>query len=63
MDEKISEPKNPRSPFSAIRAIDYTVIFVRDMPAMRRFYENVLAIPRHAPQKVPLEIRELFTLR
>jgi hypothetical protein len=26
------------SAFQAIRAIDYTVIFVRDMPAMRRFY-------------------------
>ena len=28
--------------FKAIRAIDYTVIFVRDMAAMRRFYEDVL---------------------
>jgi catechol 2,3-dioxygenase-like lactoylglutathione lyase family enzyme len=26
----------------AIRAIDYTVIFVRDMAAMRRFYEDIL---------------------
>lgn len=34
----------PRSPFSAIRAIDYTVIFVRDMTAMRRFYEDILAL-------------------
>ncbi|WP_370140439.1 MULTISPECIES: VOC family protein [unclassified Bradyrhizobium] len=33
-----------RSPFHAIRAIDYTVIFVRDMAAMRRFYEEVLAL-------------------
>jgi catechol 2,3-dioxygenase-like lactoylglutathione lyase family enzyme len=31
------------SPFDAIRAIDYTVIFVRDMAAMRRFYEGVLS--------------------
>ncbi|HEV2155572.1 VOC family protein [Bradyrhizobium sp.] len=38
-----SEP-NHRSPFHAIRAIDYTVIFVRDMAAMRRFYEDVLAL-------------------
>jgi len=30
------------SPFRAIRSIDYTVIFVRDMTAMRRFYEGVL---------------------
>ena len=34
----------PRSPsaFQAIRAVDYTVIFVRDMAAMRRFYQEVL---------------------
>lgn len=64
MDEKIPEPnQSPRSPFSAIRAIDYTVIFVRDMPAVRRFHEDVLAFPRHILQKVPSEIRELFTLR
>jgi catechol 2,3-dioxygenase-like lactoylglutathione lyase family enzyme len=31
-----------RSAFRAIRAIDYTVIFVRDMVAMRGFYEDVL---------------------
>jgi catechol 2,3-dioxygenase-like lactoylglutathione lyase family enzyme len=30
----------------AIRAIDYTVIFVRDMAAMRRFYEDVLGFHR-----------------
>jgi catechol 2,3-dioxygenase-like lactoylglutathione lyase family enzyme len=30
------------SAFQSIRAIDYTVIFVRDMVAMRRFYQNVL---------------------
>jgi lactoylglutathione lyase len=30
------------SAFQAIRAIDYTVIFVRDMDAMRRFYETLL---------------------
>jgi catechol 2,3-dioxygenase-like lactoylglutathione lyase family enzyme len=33
------------SPFSAIRTIDYTVILVRDMAAMRRFYEEVLCFP------------------
>ena len=36
---------NPHSPFRAIRSIDYTVIFVRDMTAMRRFYEEVLCFP------------------
>ena len=30
------------SAFRAIRAIDYTVIFARDMAAMRGFYEDVL---------------------
>ncbi|WP_439368954.1 VOC family protein [Bradyrhizobium sp. PMVTL-01] len=34
-----------RSPFHAIGAIDYTVVFVRDMAAMRRFYEDILAFP------------------
>jgi catechol 2,3-dioxygenase-like lactoylglutathione lyase family enzyme len=33
------------SVFRAIRAIDYTVIFVRDMAAMRRFYGDVLGFP------------------
>jgi catechol 2,3-dioxygenase-like lactoylglutathione lyase family enzyme len=33
------------SVFQAIKAIDYTVIFVRDMAAMRRFYEGVLGFP------------------
>jgi catechol 2,3-dioxygenase-like lactoylglutathione lyase family enzyme len=33
------------SAFEGIRAIDYTVIFVRDMVAMRRFYEDVLGFP------------------
>jgi catechol 2,3-dioxygenase-like lactoylglutathione lyase family enzyme len=33
------------SPFHAIKAIDYTVIFVRDMTAMRGFYEDILRFP------------------
>jgi len=33
------------SPFLSIRAVDYTVIFVREMAAMRRFYESVLCFP------------------
>lgn len=33
------------SAFQAIRAIDFTVIFVRDMEAMRRFYEIILSFP------------------
>ncbi|TYO64619.1 glyoxalase/bleomycin resistance/dioxygenase family protein [Bradyrhizobium hipponense] len=46
MDEQREQQnRRPHSPFNAIRAIDYTVIFVRDMAAMRRFYEDVLAFP------------------
>ncbi|WP_375691037.1 VOC family protein [Pseudooceanicola sp. LIPI14-2-Ac024] len=30
------------SPFDHIRAVDYTVIRARDLPAMRTFYEGVL---------------------
>ena len=33
------------SAFKSIRAVDYTVIFVRDMAAMRRFYGDVLGFP------------------
>jgi catechol 2,3-dioxygenase-like lactoylglutathione lyase family enzyme len=40
------ENPHSRSAFQAIRAIDYTVIFVRDMAAMRRFYEDILGFPR-----------------
>jgi catechol 2,3-dioxygenase-like lactoylglutathione lyase family enzyme len=32
----------PASAFQAIQAIDYTVVFMRDMAAMRRFYEDIL---------------------
>ena len=39
MNEQIPDSA---SPFQAIRAIDYTVIFARDMAAMRRFYGEVL---------------------
>jgi catechol 2,3-dioxygenase-like lactoylglutathione lyase family enzyme len=45
-EEPVVNERNPRGPaFQAIRAIDYTVIFVRDMAAMRRFYESVLGFP------------------
>jgi len=32
-------------PLRHIRQIDYTVIFARDMDAMRRFYETVMEFP------------------
>ncbi|MGJ4953452.1 VOC family protein [Bradyrhizobium sp. HKCCYLS20291] len=34
-----------KSAFNAIRAIDYTIILVRDWPGMRSFYEDVLGFP------------------
>jgi catechol 2,3-dioxygenase-like lactoylglutathione lyase family enzyme len=37
--------RNASSAFRSIRAIDYTVVFVRDMAAMRHFYEQVLGFP------------------
>jgi len=44
-EEPVVNEPDPPSPFQAIRAIDYTVIFVRDMPAMRCFYEDILCFP------------------
>jgi len=46
-EEAVVNERSPRSgsAFQAIRAIDYTVIFVRDMAAMRRFYEDILGLP------------------
>ncbi len=41
-EEAVVIERNPHSAFQAIQAIDYTVIFVRDMAAMRRFYEDIL---------------------
>ena len=40
----MNEPESA-SAFRAIRAIDYTVIFVRDFQAMRVFYQDVLGHP------------------
>ena len=46
-EEAVVNERKPHSgsAFQAIRAIDYTVIFVRDMAAMRRFYEDILGFP------------------
>jgi catechol 2,3-dioxygenase-like lactoylglutathione lyase family enzyme len=35
--------KTETNPLSRIRHLDYTVIFARNLPAMRRFYEQVMA--------------------
>jgi catechol 2,3-dioxygenase-like lactoylglutathione lyase family enzyme len=34
-------------PLRAIRALDYTVVFARDLPAMRRFYTEVMQFEPH----------------
>ena len=42
-----------------IRHLDYTIIFARDMPAMRRFYEQVMQLPIHnelGPQWVAYKV-------
>ena len=46
-EEAVVNQRKPHagSAFQAIRAIDYTVIFVRDMAAMRRFYQGILGFP------------------
>jgi catechol 2,3-dioxygenase-like lactoylglutathione lyase family enzyme len=42
----MTEPQAPTaSAFRAISAIDYTVVLVRDMGAMRCFYEEILGFP------------------
>jgi catechol 2,3-dioxygenase-like lactoylglutathione lyase family enzyme len=42
-DDVVNEsPAQSGSVFQAIKAIDYTVIFVRDMASMRNFYEGAL---------------------
>jgi catechol 2,3-dioxygenase-like lactoylglutathione lyase family enzyme len=39
----MTDKDNPSaSAFASIKAIDYSVIFVRDMVAMQRFYQDVL---------------------
>jgi lactoylglutathione lyase len=40
-----SHPADQPSALGHIRQVDYTVIFVRDLAAMRRFYEEVLGFP------------------
>src|SRR5258707_10574093 len=34
------------SPIAAIRGLDYVAIFARDLPAMRRFYADIMCFPR-----------------
>ena len=34
-------------PLRAIRALDYTILFARDLPAMRKFYAEVMRFDVH----------------
>lgn len=45
-DALSKQGSNSESAFGAIGAIDHTVIFVRNMGAMRHFYEDVLGFPQ-----------------
>lgn len=38
----MSPTTTPPNPLRAIKQLDYTVIFCRDLPAMRRFYTDVM---------------------
>ena len=46
MTETSSPARSPRTfgghPLQAIRALDYTILFARDWPAMRKFYTEVM---------------------
>jgi catechol 2,3-dioxygenase-like lactoylglutathione lyase family enzyme len=45
-DEAVNESSaRSDSVFKAIQAVDYTVIFARDLAAMRNFYEGALGFP------------------
>ena len=37
-----TRPPFPDHPMRAIRGLDYTIVFARDLPAMRRFYTEVM---------------------
>jgi catechol 2,3-dioxygenase-like lactoylglutathione lyase family enzyme len=41
----MSQQATSTSALSHIRQTDYTVVFVRDLDAMRRFYEQVMGFP------------------
>lgn len=51
-------------PLRAIRALDYTILYARDLPAMRRFYADVMRfdIQREAPGFDWIEFRVGSTL-
>src|SRR5262249_52115724 len=36
------------NPLTKIRNLDFTIIFARDLAAMRRFYQEVIAFPVHS---------------
>ena len=44
-EEALVIGRSAMSPLSQIRQVDYTVIFTRDMAAMRHFYETVMEFP------------------
>jgi lactoylglutathione lyase len=42
-----SRPSFPGHPLKAIRGLDYTILFARDMRAMRSFYENTMRFEQY----------------
>ena len=46
MPPQTAIPAAVESPIARIRGLDYVAIFARDMPAMRRFYADIMRFPR-----------------
>jgi catechol 2,3-dioxygenase-like lactoylglutathione lyase family enzyme len=44
---KSMRPPFERHPLEAIRGLDYTILFARDMSAMRNFYEHTMRFSRY----------------
>ena len=48
-----------QSPLAKIRNLDFTILFARDLPAMRRFYEEVMQFPiysQYGPQWIEYRV-------
>lgn len=47
MSAAFQRPAFPGQPLKAIRGLDYTVLFARDMAAMQAFYEKTMRFERY----------------
>ncbi len=44
---EVQRPEFPHHPLKAIRGLDYTILFARNMTAMQAFYENTMRFERY----------------